>query len=145
LGATLLSLSGTQQIGGALQLEAKEADLGGELEVGADLKVRAETLRSAGKVLAKQADIDAGQWDQQGVLAADDALVWRGTRLTQQDTGVLLADGKVSLAGGTVNLAGTLAAKGHVGITAGNYVQLGTLNTVQGLNIEMDLPGRAIC
>lgn len=138
LGATLLSLSGTQQIGGALQLEAKEADLGGELEVGADLKVRAETLRSAGKVLAKQADIDAGQWDQQGVLAADDALVWRGTRLTQQDTGVLLADGKVSLAGGTVNLAGTLAAKGHVGITAGNYVQLGTLNTVQGLNIEAD-------
>ncbi|MGY3945330.1 hemagglutinin repeat-containing protein [Aeromonas tecta] len=138
LGATLLSLSGTQQVGGALRLEAKDADLGGELEVGADLNVKAETLRSAGKVLAKQADIDAGQWDQRGSLATDGALVWRGTRLTQQDKGVLQAGGKLSLAGDAVTLAGTVAAKGNVGITADNYVQLGTLNTVQGLSIDAD-------
>ncbi|MGY3900844.1 hemagglutinin repeat-containing protein [Aeromonas lusitana] len=138
LGATLLSLSGTQQIGGALQIGAKEADLNGELEVGADLNVKAETLRSVGKVLAKQADIDAGQWDQLGSLATDDTLVWRGTRLTQQDKGVLQAGGQLSLAGKTVNLAGTLAAKENVGITADNYIQLGTLNTAQGLSIDAD-------
>ncbi|WP_042043240.1 two-partner secretion domain-containing protein [Aeromonas rivuli] len=138
LGATLLSLSGTLQVGGTLQLRAKEANLGGELEVGEGLNVKAQTLRSAGKVLAKQADIEADQWDLLGSLTADDALVWRGTRLTQQDKGVLQAGGKLSLAGDAVNLAGTLAAKGNVGITAGNYVQLGTLNTTQDLSIKAD-------
>ncbi|WP_421246929.1 DUF637 domain-containing protein [Aeromonas sanarellii] len=138
LGATLLELSGAQSVGGALQLHAGRADLASKLEVGEGLSVKTQALSSRGEVVANAADIEATEWVQQGTLSIDEALVWRGARLIQQNQGVLQAGGAVSLTGEQVSLAGTLAAKGSVTASADSYTQLGRLHVGQGLTIDAD-------
>lgn len=136
LGATLLTLSGTQHIGGNLQLQADQVDVSGELEVGKQLKLDAKTLASSGKLLASQADIAAVNWQQRGELTTDDALVWRGDKLTQEADGVLQAGGALSLTGDDITLAGAVAAKGDVAVVANAYQQEGTMNAARGLRID---------
>ncbi|WP_238157656.1 hemagglutinin repeat-containing protein [Aeromonas salmonicida] len=136
LGATLLTLSGTQNVDGTLQLQAEQAALTGEMEVGKQLKIDTRTLNSSGKQLAQQADITAAQWEQQGSLTTENALVWRGTRLMQQADGVLQGGSALTLLGDEVTLAGMAASKGDMTIAAKQYVQHGTVNTDRALNIE---------
>ncbi len=136
LGATLLTLSGTQHVGGNLQLQAEQADVSGELEVGKRLKLDAKTLASSGKLLANQADITAVNWQQHGELTADDALVWRGDKLTQEAGGALRAGGVLNLSGDDISLAGDVAAKGDVAVVANAYQQQGAMNAAQGLRID---------
>ncbi|MGL5072908.1 MAG: DUF637 domain-containing protein [Aeromonas salmonicida] len=136
LGATLLTLSGTQNVDGTLQLQAEQAALTGEMEVGKQLKIDTRTLNSSGKQLAQQADITAAQWEQQGSLTTENALVWRGTRLMQQADGVLQGGSALTLLGDEVTLAGMVASKGDMTIAAKQYVQHGTVNTDRALNIE---------
>lgn len=136
LGATLLTLSGTQHVGGNLQLQAEQADVSGELEVGKQLKLDAKTLASSGKLLANQADIAAVNWQQHGELATDNALVWRGDKLTQEAGGALRAGGVLNLSGDDISLAGDVAAKGDVAVVANAYQQQGAMNAAQGLRID---------
>ncbi|MBM0490789.1 filamentous hemagglutinin N-terminal domain-containing protein [Aeromonas jandaei] len=136
LGATLLTLSGTQHVGGNLQLQAEQADVSGELEVGKQLKLDAKTLASSGKLLANQADIAAVNWQQHGELTTDNALVWRGDKLTQEAGGALRAGGVLNLSGDDITLAGDVAAKGDVAVVANAYQQQGAMNAAQGLRID---------
>lgn len=136
LGATLLTLSGTQHVGGDLQLQAEQADVSGELEVGKLLKLDAKTLASSGKLLASQADIAAVNWQQRGELSTDNALVWRGDKLTQEAGGALRAGGVLNLSGDDVTLAGDVAAKGDMAVVANAYQQQGAMNAAQGLRID---------
>ena len=136
LGATLLTLSGTQNVDGTLQLQAEQAALTGEMEVGKQLKIDTRTLNSSGKQLAQQADITAAQWEQQGSLTTENALVWRGTRLMQQADGVLQGGSALTLLGDEVTLAGMVASKGDMTIAARQYTQQGTVNTDHALSIE---------
>ncbi|MGL6334149.1 two-partner secretion domain-containing protein [Aeromonas jandaei] len=136
LGATLLTLSGTQHVGGNLQLQAEQADVSGELEVGKQLKLDAKTLASSGKLLANQADIAAVNWQQHGELTTDNALVWRGDKLTQEAGGALRAGGALNLSGDDITLAGDVAAKGDVAVVANAYQQQGAMNAAQGLRID---------
>ncbi|MFQ2156962.1 hemagglutinin repeat-containing protein [Aeromonas hydrophila] len=136
LGATLLTLSGSQHVGGNLQLQAEQADMSGELEVGKQLKLDAKTLASSGKLLANQADIAAVNWQQRGELSTDNALVWRGDKLTQEAGGALRAGGVLNLSGDEITLAGDVAAKGNVAVVANAYQQQGAMNAAQGLRID---------
>ncbi|WP_421171421.1 filamentous hemagglutinin N-terminal domain-containing protein [Aeromonas dhakensis] len=136
LGATLLTLSGTQHVGGNLQLQAEQAEVSGELEVGKQLKLDAKMLASSGKLLANQADIAAANWQQRGELTTDNALVWRGDKLTQEAGGALRAGGVLNLSGDDITLAGDVAAKGDVAVVANAYQQQGTMNAAQGLRID---------
>lgn len=136
LGATLLTLSGTQHVGGDLQLQAEQAAVSGELEVGKLLKLDAKTLASSGKLLANQADIAAVNWQQRGELSTDNALVWRGDKLTQEAGGALRAGGVLNLSGDDITLAGDVAAKGDVAVVANAYQQQGAMNAAQGLRID---------
>ncbi|MEL1219992.1 filamentous hemagglutinin N-terminal domain-containing protein, partial [Aeromonas hydrophila] len=136
LGATLLTLSGSQHVGGDLQLQAEQAEVSGELEVGKLLKLDAKTLASSGKLLANQADIAAVNWQQRGELGTDNALVWRGDKLTQEAGGTLRAGGVLNLSGDDITLAGDVAAKGDVAVVANAYQQQGTMNAAQGLRID---------
>ncbi|MER0497576.1 hemagglutinin repeat-containing protein [Aeromonas hydrophila] len=136
LGATLLTLSGSQHVGGNLQLQAEQAEVSGELEVGKLLKLDAKTLASSGKLLANQADIAAVNWQQRGELSTDNALVWRGDKLTQEAGGALRAGGVLKLSGDDITLAGDVAAKGDVAVVANAYQQQGTMNAAQGLRID---------
>ncbi|MFM5697114.1 hemagglutinin repeat-containing protein [Aeromonas veronii] len=136
LGATLLTLSGSQHVGGNLQLQAEQADVNGELEVGKKLKLDAKMLASRGKLLANQADIAAVNWQQRGELTTDNALVWRGDKLTQEAGGALRAGGVLNLSGDDITLAGDVAAKGDVAVVANAYQQQGAMNAAQGLRID---------
>ncbi|WP_421143220.1 hemagglutinin repeat-containing protein [Aeromonas dhakensis] len=136
LGATLLTLSGTQHVGGDLQLQAEQAEVSGELEVGKQLKLDAKMLASSGKLLASQADIAAANWQQRGELTTDNALVWRGDKLTQEAGSALRAGGVLNLSGDDITLAGEVAAKGDVAVVANAYQQQGTMNAAQGLRID---------
>ncbi|MBL0638948.1 hemagglutinin repeat-containing protein [Aeromonas veronii] len=136
LGATLLTLSGTQHVGGNLQLQAEQADVNGELEVGKQLKLNAKTLASSGKLLANQADIAAVNWQQHGELTTDNALIWRGDKLTQEAGGALRAGGVLNLSGDDITLAGDVAAKGDVAVVAKAYQQQGAMNAAQELRID---------
>ncbi|MGN5172006.1 two-partner secretion domain-containing protein [Aeromonas sp. 102P] len=136
LGATLLTLSGTQHVGGNLQLQAEQADVSGELEVGKQLKLDAKTLTSSGKLLANQADIAAVNWQQHGELTTDNALIWRGDKLTQEAGGALRAGGVLNLRGDDITLAGDVAAKGDVAVVAKAYQQQGAMNAAQELRID---------
>lgn len=136
LGVTLLTLSGSQHVGGNLQLQAEQADVSGELEVGKQLKLDAKTLASSGKLLASQADIAAVNWQQRGELTTDNALVWRGDKLTQEAGGALRAGGVLNLSGDDITLAGDVAAKGDVAVVANAYQQQGAMNAAQGLRID---------
>ncbi|HHW4402634.1 TPA: hemagglutinin repeat-containing protein [Aeromonas hydrophila] len=136
LGATLLTLSGSQHVGGDLQLQAEQAEVSGELEVGKLLKLDAKTLASSGKLLANQADIAAVNWQQRGELSTDNALVWRGDKLTQEAGGALRAGGVLNLSGDDITLAGDVAAKGDVAVLANAYQQQGAMNAAQGLRID---------
>ncbi|GKQ96257.1 two-partner secretion domain-containing protein [Aeromonas hydrophila] len=136
LGATLLTLSGSQHVGGDLQLQAEQATVSGELEVGKLLKLDAKTLASSGKLLANQADIAAVNWQQRGELSTDNALVWRGDKLTQEAGGALRAGGVINLSGDDITLAGDVAAKGDVAVVANAYQQQGAMNAAQGLRID---------
>ncbi|WGY31135.1 hemagglutinin repeat-containing protein [Aeromonas hydrophila] len=136
LGATLLTLSGSQHVGGDLQLQAEQAAVSGELEVGKQLKLDAKTLASSGKLLASQADIAAVNWQQHGELTTDNALVWRGDKLTQEADGALRAGGVLNLSGDDITLAGDVAAKGDVAVVADAYQQQGAMNAAQGLRID---------
>lgn len=136
LGATLLTLSGTQHVGGNLQLQAEQAEVSGELEVGKQLKLDAKMLASSGKLLANQADIAAANWQQRGELTTDNALVWRGDKLTQEAGGALRAGGVLNLSGDDITLAGEVAAKGDVAVVTNAYQQQGTMNAAQGLRID---------
>ncbi|MBQ4680074.1 filamentous hemagglutinin N-terminal domain-containing protein [Aeromonas dhakensis] len=136
LGATLLTLSGTQHVGGDLQLQAEQAEVSGELEVGKLLKLDAKMLASSGKLLASQADIAAANWQQRGELTTDNALVWRGDKLTQEAGSALRAGGVLNLSGDDITLAGEVAAKGDVAVVANAYQQQGTMNAAQGLRID---------
>ncbi|MGL6551635.1 two-partner secretion domain-containing protein, partial [Aeromonas hydrophila] len=136
LGATLLTLSGSQHVGGDLQLQAEQADVSGEMEVGKLLKLDTKTLASSGKLLANQADIAAVNWQQRGELATDNALVWRGYKLTQEAGGALRAGGVLKLSGDDITLAGDAAAKGDVAVVANAYQQQGAMNAAQGLRID---------
>ncbi|KHA57691.1 hypothetical protein NM74_04970, partial [Aeromonas hydrophila] len=136
LGATLLTLSGSQHVGGDLQLQAEQAEVSGELEVGKLLKLDAKTLASSGKLLASQADIAAVNWQQRGELSTDNALVWRGDKLTQEAGGALRAGGVLKLSGDEITLAGDVAAKGDVAVVADAYQQQGAMNAAQGLRID---------
>ncbi len=136
LGATLLTLSGSQHVGGDLQLQAEQAEVSGELEVGKLLKLDAKTLASSGKLLASQADIAAVNWQQRGELSTDNALVWRGDKLTQEAGGALRAGGVLNLSGDDITLAGDVAAKGDVAVVANAYQQQGAMNAAQGLRID---------
>ncbi|WP_158114437.1 hemagglutinin repeat-containing protein [Aeromonas veronii] len=136
LGTTLLTLSGSQHVGGNLQLQAEQAEVSGELEVGKLLKLDAKTLASSGKLLASQADIAAVNWQQRGELSTDNALVWRGDKLTQEAGGALRAGGVLSLSGDDITLAGDVAAKGDVAVVAKAYQQQGAMNAAQELRID---------
>ncbi|MFQ2268429.1 hemagglutinin repeat-containing protein [Aeromonas hydrophila] len=136
LGATLLTLSGSQHVGGNLQIQAEQAEVSGELEVGKLLKLDAKTLASSGKLLASQADIAAVNWQQRGELSSDNALVWRGDKLTQEAGGALRAGGVLNLSGDDITLAGDVAAKGDVAVVANAYQQQGAMNAAQGLRID---------
>ncbi|HHQ4931036.1 TPA: hemagglutinin repeat-containing protein [Aeromonas hydrophila] len=136
LGATLLTLSGTQHVGGNLQLQAEQTAVSGELEVGKLLKLDAKTLASSGKLLANQADIAAVNWQQRGELSTDNALVWRGDKLTQEAGGALRVGGVLKLSGDDITLAGDVAAKGDVAVVADAYQQQGAMNAAQGLRID---------
>ncbi|MFQ2298730.1 hemagglutinin repeat-containing protein [Aeromonas dhakensis] len=136
LGATLLTLSGTQHVGGNLQLQAEQAEVSGELDVGKQLKLDAKMLASSGKLLANQADIAAVNWQQRGELTTDNALVWRGDKLTQEAGSALRAGGVLNLSGDDITLAGDVAAKGDVAVVANAYQQQGTMNAAQGLRID---------
>ncbi len=136
LGATLLTLSGGQHVGGDLQLQAEQAAVSGELDVGKQLKLDAKTLASSGKLLASQADIAAVNWQQRGELSTDNALVWRGDKLTQEAGGALRAGGVLSLSGDDITLAGDVAAKGDVAVVAKAYQQQGAMNAAQELRID---------
>ncbi|OFC48016.1 two-partner secretion domain-containing protein [Aeromonas hydrophila] len=136
LSATLLTLSGSQHVGGNMQLQAERAEMSGELEVGKLLKLDAKTLASSGKLLASQADIAAVNWQQRGELSTDNALVWRGDKLTQEAGGALRAGGVLNLSGDDITLAGDVAAKGDVAVVANAYQQQGAMNAAQGLRID---------
>ncbi|WAF77969.1 hemagglutinin repeat-containing protein [Aeromonas dhakensis] len=136
LGATLLTLSGTQHVGGNLQLQAEQAEVSGELDVGKQLKLDAKMLASSGKLLANQADIAAVNWQQRGELTTDNALVWRGDKLTQEAGSALRAGGVLNLSGDDITLAGDVAAKGDVAVVVNAYQQQGTMNAAQGLRID---------
>lgn len=136
LGATLLTLSGSQHVDGDLQLQAEQAEVSGELEVGKLLKLDAKTLASSGKLLANQADIAAVNWQQRGELTTDNALVWRGDKLTQEAGGALRAGGVLNLSGDDITLVGDVAAKGDVTVVANAYQQQGAMNAAQGLRID---------
>lgn len=136
LGATLLTLSGSQHVGGDLQLQAEQAEVSGELEIGKRLKLDAKTLASSGKLRANQADIAAVNWQQRGELSTDNALVWRGDKLTQEAGGALRAGGVLNLSGNDITLAGDVAAKGDVAVVANAYQQQGAMNAAQGLRID---------
>ncbi|ELB2792858.1 filamentous hemagglutinin N-terminal domain-containing protein [Aeromonas hydrophila] len=136
LGATLLTLSGSQHVGGDLQLQAEQAYVSGELEAGKLLKLDAKTLASSGKLLANQADIAAVNWQQRGELSTDNALVWRGDKLTQEAGGALRAGGVLNLSGDDITLAGDVAAKGDVAVVANAYQQQGAMNAALGLRID---------
>ncbi|MGL6619119.1 hypothetical protein ACSZN6_17375 [Aeromonas hydrophila] len=132
----MLTLSGSQHVGGNLRLQAEQAEVSGELEVGKLLKLDAKTLASSGKLLANQADIAAVNWQQRGELSTDNALVWRGDKLTQEAGGALRAGGVLKLSGDDITLAGDVAAKGDVAVVANAYQQQGTMNAAQGLRID---------
>ncbi len=136
LGATLLTLSGSQRVGGNLHLQAEQADMGGDLEVGQALTLETRALASGGKLLARQADIGAMNWQQRGTLTTDDALTWRGHNLTQDGDGLLQAGGAINLTGDDILLAGDVAAKGNMAVVANGYRQQGAMNVARELSID---------
>ncbi|MGL5090490.1 MAG: hypothetical protein ACRC8B_06075 [Aeromonas sobria] len=54
-------------------------------------------------------------------MTTDNALVWRGDKLTQEAGGALCAGGVLNLSGDDITLAGDVAAKGDVAVVANAY------------------------